>query len=215
MGAFNFILISQSTMVISVAAFTSLGRASSRLSSHLVGGNSYLRSKSIITSHFSTTKMAPVQVGDAVPNVDLFEGTPGDKVNLAEVCKEGKVVIFGVPGAFTPGCSKTHLPGFVEGAEGLKGNGVKEIICVAVNDPFVMAAWGKDQNADGKVRMLADTCGDLTKALDLELAKVAPVLGNVRCKRFSLVTEDGKVSQVNVEEDGTGLTCSLASALKL
>merc|ERR1712226_1705760 len=205
------ILISQGTMVISVAAFTSLGRASSRLSSHFVGVNSYLRSKSIKASHFSTTKMAPVQVGDAVPNVDLFEGTPGDKVNLADVCKEGKVVIFGVPGAFTPGCSKTHLPGFVEGAEGLKGNGVKEIICVAVNDPFVMAAWGENQNADGKVRMLADTCGDLTKAMELEL-DLAKVLGNVRCKRFSILVEDGKAAQVNVEPDGTGLTCSLASS---
>merc|ERR1711997_731814 len=209
------ILISQSTMVISVAAFTSLRRASSRLSSHLVGGNSYLRSKSIITSHFSTTKMAPVQVGDAVPNVDLFEGTPGDKVNLAEVCKEGKVVIFGVPGAFTPGCSKTHLPGYVEDAEKLKAKGIKDIICVSVNDPFVMGAWGKDQKADGKVRMLADTCADLTKAWEIGLEKVAPVLGNVRCKRFSMVTEGGKVTQVNIEEDGTGLTCSLASVLKV
>merc|ERR1712141_768341 len=203
------------TMVISVAAFTSLGRASSRFSSHLVGVNSYLRSKSIKASHFSTTKMAPVQVGDAVPNVDLFEGTPGDKVNLAEVCKDGKVVIFGVPGAFTPGCSKTHLPGYVQDADKLKGAGVKEIFCVSVNDPFVMGAWGKDQKADGKVRMLADTCGDLTKAWEIGLDKVVPVLGNVRCKRFSMVTEGGKVTQVNVEEDGTGLTCSLASVLKV
>merc|ERR1712154_58999 len=175
------------TMVISVAAFTSLGRASSRLSSHL-----------------STTKMAPVQVGDAVPNVDLFEGAPDQKVNLAEVCKEGKVVIFGVPGAFTPGCSKTHLPGYVEDAEKLKAKGIKDIICVSVNDPFVMGAWGKDQKADGKVRMLADTCGALTKAWEIGLEKVAPVLGNVRCKRFSMVTEGGKVTQVNIEEDGTG-----------
>merc|ERR1712038_67106 len=184
-------------------------------SSQYIGVNSHLKSKSINLFHSTTIKMAPVQVGDAVPNVDLFEGAPDKKVNLADVCKDGKVVVFGVPGAFTPGCSKTHLPGYVEGADSLKAKGIKEIICVAVNDPFVMAAWGKDQNADGKVRMLADTCGDLTKALDLELAKVAPVLGNIRCKRFSLVTEDGKVSQVNIEEDGTGLTCSLASALKL
>jgi len=89
--------------------------------------------------------MAPVQVGDAVPSVDLFEGAPDQKVNLAEVCKEGKVVIFGVPGAFTPGCSKTHLPGYVEDADKLKAKGIKDIICVSVNDPFVMGAWGKDQ----------------------------------------------------------------------
>merc|ERR1711982_42710 len=199
----------------SMSAFSFLTRASSRLSSQVLRGNSYLKPKSIKLIHSSTLRMAPVQVGDAVPNVDLFEGAPDQKVNLAEVCKEGKVVIFGVPGAFTPGCSKTHLPGYVEDADKLKSKGVKDILCVSVNDPFVMGAWGKDQKADGKVRMLADTCGDLTKALDIGLEKVAPVLGNVRCKRFSMVTEDGKVTQVNIEEDGTGLTCSLASVLKV
>ena len=105
-------------------------------------------------------------------------------------------------------------PGYVSSAEDLKAKGIKDIFCVAVNDPFVMAAWSSNQNADGKVRMLADTCGDLTKALELEL-DLAKVLGNVRCKRFSILVEDGKAAQVNVEPDGTGLTCSLASSLKL
>ena len=161
-----------------------------------------------------TSKMAPIKAGDAIPNVDLFEGAPDKKVNLAEECKSGKYVIFGVPGAFTPGCSKTHLPGYVSTAEDLKAKGIKDIFCVAVNDPFVMAAWGENQNAGGKVRMLADTCGDLTKALELEL-DLAKVLGNVRCKRFSILVEDGKAAQVNIEPDGTGLTCSLASSLQL
>merc|ERR1712156_780608 len=107
---------------------------------------------------------------------------------LTGECKSCKYVIFGVPGAFTPGCSKTHLPGYVSSAEDLKAKGIKDIFCVAVNDPFVMAAWGSNQNADGKVRMLADTCGDLTKALELEL-DLAKVLGNVRCKRFSILVE--------------------------
>lgn len=75
--------------------------------------------------------------------MDLFEGAPDKKVNLAEACKEGKYVVFGVPGAFTPGCSKTHLPGYLEKAEELKGQGVKEVFCIAVNDPFVMGAWGE------------------------------------------------------------------------
>ena len=93
--------------------------------------------------------MAPIKEGDAIPSVDLFEGNPDTKVNLAEVCKEGKYVIFGVPGAFTPGCSKTHLPGYVQQAEDLKSKGIKEIFCLAVNDPFVMAAWGENQKAEG------------------------------------------------------------------
>merc|ERR1711963_868981 len=159
-----------------------------------------------------TRKMAPVKEGDSIPSVELFEGTPGDKVNLADLTKEGKFIIFGVTGAFTPGCSKTHLPGYVEQAEEFKGKGIKEIICVAVNDPFVMAAWGENQNAGGKVRMLADTCGELTKALDLEL-DLAAVLGNMRCKRFSMLVEDGVVSKVNIEPDGTGMICSLAKSL--
>jgi len=156
--------------------------------------------------------MAPVAVGDAVPSVDLYENNPGTKVNVAELCAGKKVVIFGVPGAFTPGCSKTHLPGYVSRAEELKGKGVDEIVCVSVNDPFVMEAWGINQNAENKVRMLADTTAELTKALELDL-DLSAVLGSVRCKRFSMLVEDGKVSKLNVEPDGTGLTCSLAESI--
>ena len=161
---------------------------------------------------FHISAMAPVAVGDQVPSVTLYEDSPGGKVELAELCAGKKVVIFGVPGAFTPGCSKTHLPGYVAAADDLKAKGVNEIACVSVNDPFVMEAWGKDQGATGKVRMLADTCGDLTKALELEL-DLSAVLGNVRSKRFSMVVEDGKVTKLNVEPDGTGLTCSLADKI--
>ena len=156
--------------------------------------------------------MAPVAVGDQVPAVTLFEDSPGGKVELASLCAGKKVVIFSVSGAFTPGCSKTHLPGYVAAAEDMKAKGVEEILCVSVNDPFVMEAWGKDQGATGKVRMLADTCGDLTKALELEL-DLSAVLGSVRSKRFSMLVEDGKVSKLNVEPDGTGLTCSLADKI--
>merc|ERR1712012_103197 len=160
-----------------------------------------------------STSMAPVKAGDAVPSVDLFEGAPDKKVNLAELTGSGKFVVFGVPGAFTPGCSKTHLPGYVEAADKLKSSGIKDIISVSVNDPFVMAAWGENQKAGGKVRMLADTAGALTKALDLEL-DLSAVLGSIRSKRYSLVIEDGKVKEANVEPDGTGLTCSLADKIK-
>ena len=130
--------------------------------------------------------MAPVAVGDKLPNVTLFEDSPGGKVELGSLCAGKKVVMFGVPGAFTPGCSKTHLPGYVAAAADLKAGGVDEIVCVSVNDPFVMEAWGKDQSAGGKVRMLADTTADLTKALGLELDLTA-VLGSVRWESNLLV----------------------------
>ena len=124
---------------------------------------------SLTTRNLHVSAMAPVAVGDKVPSVELFENSPGNKVNMAELCagkkvlftfhfpwkrhySVGQVVIFGVPGAFTPGCSKTHLPGYVEATADLKAKGVNEIVCVSVNDPFVMEAWGKDQGADGKVR---------------------------------------------------------------
>lgn len=107
---------------------------------------------------------------------------------------------------------QTHLPGYVADFDKLKAKGVDEVVCISVNDPFVMAAWGKDQNASGKVRMLADTAGAFTKALDLEI-DLSAVLGTVRCKRFSMVVEDGVVKVLNVEPDGTGLTCSLAPAM--
>jgi len=151
-------------------------------------------------------------VGDKVPSVTLFENNPGNKVSLEEVCAGKKVVIFGVPGAFTPGCSKTHLPGFVSAADDIKSKGVDEIVCVSVNDPFVMEAWGQAHNATGKVRMLADTTAELTKALGLDLDLTA-VLGGVRSKRFSMIVDDGKISKLNVEPDGTGLSCSTAEKL--
>jgi len=118
-------------------------------------------------------------------------------------------VIFGLPGAFTPGCSKSHLPGYVENFDKLKGKGVEVVACVSVNDPFVMAAWGEAHKATGKVRMLADTCAEFTKAIGLEF-DATPILGNVRCKRFSMLVENGVVTKLHVEPDGRGLTCSLA-----
>jgi len=159
--------------------------------------------------HLGSAVNMPIKVGDQLPSVELFEDSPGNKVNIAELAAGKKVVIFGVPGAFTPGCSKTHLPGYVTDAEKIRAKGVDEVICVSVNDPFVMAAWGRDQGAAGKVRMLADTCGAFAKAADLEL-DLSAVLGSVRVKRFSMLVDDGKVAALNVEPDGTGMTCSLA-----
>merc|ERR1740137_14827 len=160
----------------------------------------------------SSIRNMPIQVGDAIPSVSVTEGTPNNKHNLAELFGDKKGVLFGVPGAFTPGCSKTHLPGYVSDFEKFKEKGVELVACMAVNDPFVMEAWGQAHGAEGKVRMLADAGGELTRAMDLEL-DAAAVLGNKRCKRFSMVVENGKVTAFNLEGDGTGLTCSLANEI--
>jgi len=152
----------------------------------------------------------PIKVGEKLPNVDLFEGNPGGKVNLTDLVKGKKVVIFGVPGAFTPTCSKTHLPGYVDQAGEIRAKGISEIVCVSVNDPFVMAAWGEQNKADGKVRMLADTTAEFTKAIDVALDLTGP-LGGIRSKRFAMLVDDGVVKAFEVEPDGTGATCSLSN----
>ncbi|KAM6434821.1 peroxiredoxin-5, mitochondrial [Liasis olivaceus] len=157
--------------------------------------------------------MAALKVGDKLPSVEVYEGDPSTKVNLSSLFKGKKGVLFGVPGAFTPGCSKTHLPGYVEKAGQLKGKGVEIIACLSVNDIFVMNEWGKALQAEGKVRMLADPTGAFGKATNLLLDKepLRELFGTNRSKRFSMVVEDSIVKSLNVEEDGTGLTCSLAS----
>jgi len=158
---------------------------------------------------FSTSAANAISVGDNIPDVTVFEDNPGGAVELSKLFAGKKGVLFGVPGAFTPGCSATHLPGYLTHLEALKAKGIDEVACLAVNDPFVMKAWGDAHGATGKIRMLADTCGAFTKAADLEL-DLAAVLGNIRTKRFAMVVENGVVVGLNVEPDGTGLTCSLA-----
>lgn len=173
------------------------------------------RSTAVAAQRFSfhTSNMVQIKEGDKVPSIDLFEDSPANKVNIADLCAGKKVVLFAVPGAFTPGCSKTHLPGYVERADSMKAAGVNEIVCVSVNDPFVMSAWGKQHNTGGKVRMLADPAAVFTKQLDLSAD--LPPLGGLRSKRYSMVVENGVVQTLNVEPDGTGLSCSLADHLKV
>lgn len=162
---------------------------------------------------FHTTKMVQIKEGDKIPSIDLYEDSPANKVNIADLCAGKKVILFAVPGAFTPGCSKTHLPGYVNRAAELKSSGVSEVVCVSVNDPFVMSAWGKEHNTAGKVRMLADPAANFTKTL--ELGAELPPLGGLRSKRYSMVLENGVIKSMNVEPDGTGLSCSLADRLNI
>jgi peroxiredoxin len=144
-----------------------------------------------------------IGVGDKIPSGALAtmgaEG-PGP-VTTEELFGGKKVVLFAVPGACTPTCSAKHLPGFVEKAGEIKAKGVDTIACLAVNDVFVMDAWGKDQNAVGKVEMLADGSAALTKELGTVLDLTDRGLG-VRSSRYSMIVEDGTVTQINLEEGG-------------
>ena len=144
------------------------------------------------------------QVGDRIPDVEVrvlnADGAP-EVVKTGEVLGSGKVVLFAVPGAFTPGCSKVHLPGYVANADELKAKGVDTIACVAVNDAWVMDVWAKGQGADGKILMLADGSGDFTKAMDLVMDGSAIGLG-MRSKRYAAVLEDGVITSLDVEEPG-------------
>jgi peroxiredoxin (alkyl hydroperoxide reductase subunit C) len=144
-----------------------------------------------------------IKVGDSIPSQKLMTPTAdGPKeISTDEIFKGKKVVMFAVPGAFTPTCSAKHLPGFVQQADALQAKGVDTIVCLAVNDVFVLNAWAKDQNAGDKVLMLADGSGTFTKALGLELDLVARGLG-VRSQRFALIAEDGKVTHLAVEPPG-------------
>lgn len=144
-----------------------------------------------------------IKVGDRIPNVPVTLATADgpQKTDSGELLGKGKVALFAVPGAFTPTCSAKHLPGFVEQADAFKKKGVSRIVCMSVNDAFVMKAWGKDQNAFGKVEMLADGNGDLARALGLQLDAKGFGMGE-RSQRFSAILENGVVKQLNVEAPG-------------
>ena len=144
-----------------------------------------------------------IKVGDKIPSVTLFEMTDSgpSAVSTDDLLGGKKVVFFSVPGAFTPTCSNAHLPGFVQNADAIKAKGVHTIACVSVNDAFVMGAWGEAQKVGGSVKMLADGSGELAKAMDVELDLASHGLG-VRAARYSMILEDGKVTQINLEEGG-------------
>jgi len=154
-----------------------------------------------------------IKVGEQIPSMKLMMATPeGPKeTSTDEIFKGKKVVLFAVPGAFTPTCSAKHLPGFVQGADAMKAKGVDTIACIAVNDAFVMGAWGKDQSCDGKVVMLADGSAAFTKALGLELDLMGRGMGT-RSQRYALVAQDGKVTHLAVEAPG-GFEVSKAESI--
>jgi glutaredoxin/glutathione-dependent peroxiredoxin len=152
-----------------------------------------------------------IAVGDQVPDVKVYTFSEKGPVatTSAEVLGHGKVVLFAVPGAFTPTCSDHHLPGFVMRAEDLKAKGADSIVCLAVNDPFVMGAWGKDQNVGPEVVMLADGNGEFTQAMGLTMDGSGFGLGALRSQRYAAIIDDGVVAWLAVEP-GAGLNVSSA-----
>ena len=153
-----------------------------------------------------------IQVGDKIPACTMKtmgENGPED-ITTDTIFAGKKVVLFAVPGAFTPGCSITHLPGYVVNADKIKAAGVDTIVCMAVNDAFVMGAWGEAQNAQ-ELLMLADGNGELTAALGLELDGSSFGLGH-RSQRFAMIVDDGTVSNLNVET-GPGVDASSAETM--
>ena len=151
-----------------------------------------------------------IKVGDRLPDGTLTElidtERPGctigpNNFSVSEQAKGKRIAILAVPGAFTPTCSAKHLPSYVQNADTLKTKGVDEIWCIAVNDAFVMGAWGKDQKAGGKVWMMADGSATYTRALGLDMDLTPRGLG-VRSQRYSMLVEDGVVKALNVEQPG-------------
>lgn len=154
-----------------------------------------------------------IATGDRIPECSTLKvmGEKGPQaISTDELFKGRKVVMFAVPGAFTPGCSVTHLPGYVVLADKIKAKGVDSIICMAVNDAFVMGAWGKQQNAEELI-MLADGNGDFTRAMGLEMDATGFGMG-IRCKRMAMIVEDGVVKHLAIEPPG-GIVVSAAEAI--
>jgi peroxiredoxin len=151
-----------------------------------------------------------VKVGDRLPAGTLSEYVEVESAGCAvgpnefkieDLTRGKKVVIFGLPGAFTPTCSAKHVPSYLANIDRLRAKGVADVICMSVNDPFVMGAWARDQNSAGKVRMMGDGSASYTKALGLEFDLTARGLG-VRCQRFSMLVDDGVVKVMNLEAPG-------------
>jgi glutaredoxin/glutathione-dependent peroxiredoxin len=184
-------------------------------------GSPVVACSALLTPHRSFLQQGTImtiKIGDTLPAGTLFESVgqddakncpmPPTPVDMKAFTAGKKVVIFGLPGAFTPTCSSQHVPGYLKNYDALKAKGVDAIACMSVNDGFVMGAWGQTQNVGDKIRMLGDGSAAFTKAMGLELDLTAKGMG-VRCQRFSLLVDNGVVKQVNIEGVGAP-NCSFA-----
>ena len=141
-----------------------------------------------------------IKKGDKLPDVKvfIFEKDPKE-VSIKEIIGDEKVILFGLPGAFTPTCSVKHLPGFVIAIDQLKGKGIKKVVCISVNDPFVMDAWGKTHNVQDKILMVADSKGDFAKNIGAEVNLIHKGLG-IRSSRYTMLVEKGSILKISEEE---------------
>lgn len=144
-----------------------------------------------------------IKVGDKVPSVTLqqMQENGVTNVNSDDLFKGKKVVLFALPGAFTPTCSASHVPGYVVKADEIFARGVDSIVCLSVNDAFVMDAWGKDQNVEDRIQMIADGSAQFTRAVGLELDLTKPGMG-IRSCRYAMIVNDGVVETLNIEQAG-------------
>lgn len=163
-----------------------------------------------------------VKVGDRIPDGTLTEFIETESAGcsvgpndfkVADLVKGKKILMFALPGAFTPTCSAKHVPGYIEHFDAIKAKGVDEVWCVAVNDAFVMGAWGREQQADGKVRMLGDGSATWTKAMGLELDLTARNMG-IRSQRYAAIIDDGVIKALAIEEPGAFEVSSAEAMLK-
>ncbi len=157
-----------------------------------------------------------ITTGSTIPSIILKRiGDSGmEDLNIADYIAGKTVIIFGVPGAFTPSCDQKHLPGYIAKADDIKAKGVDEIICIAVNDPFVMDHWAETSGADGKVTLIPDGNAELTKALGLDFDGSGFGLAT-RCKRFSMLVKNGVVETLDVEASPSDVELSGADACLL
>ena len=155
-----------------------------------------------------------LKINDQIPNTEIFQLVDGEpqKSNFREIIGNGKIVLFGLPGAFTSTCSKLHLPGFVANADKIKAKGIEHIFCLSVNDPYVMNGWGEINNTRDKIKMLSDPYLSFTKLIGAEVDRNAKGMG-IRSNRYLMVIENFTIVKIHEEEDTK--ECSLTSAENL
>lgn len=170
------------------------------------------RASTLVTRSFSASAARAVKVGDSVPSTPLYEGSPGNTVNLAEEIGNNKAVIVGVPGAFSPACSASHVPGYFNLLREFNDKGFTHFYVIAVNDPFVTKAWGESishTTGSDQIKFLADSRGEFSRDWDV-LFDASKIFGNERSGRYAVLVENGKVTKAFVEPDNTSVDVSAA-----